>query len=54
LGLGHKVDDLTVHKKIVVTKSKEVKTGRDLAESFKEGCGSRRAVFPVILMMMMM
>jgi hypothetical protein len=40
--------------KIIVTKSKEVKTGCNLAESSKEGCGSNRVVLPMMMMMMMM
>jgi hypothetical protein len=32
-------------KKITRTKSKEVKTGSNLAESFKEGAGSKRFCF---------
>jgi hypothetical protein len=39
-------------KKITVVKSREVKTG--LAESSKEGYGSKTAVLPVIVVMMMM
>jgi hypothetical protein len=35
--------------KIIVAKSKEVKTGCNLAE-FKEGYGSRRAVLPMMMM----
>jgi hypothetical protein len=38
--------------KIIVTKSKEVKTGCNLAESSKKGYGSKRAVLPVMMMMM--
>jgi hypothetical protein len=34
-------------KKITVARSKEVKTGRNLAESSKEGYGSKTAVFSV-------
>jgi hypothetical protein len=38
-------------KKIhIFTKSKEVKTGYNLAESSKEGCGSKRAVLPMMMM----
>jgi hypothetical protein len=36
-----------------VAKSKEVKTGRSLAECSKEGYGSKRAVLPMMMMMMM-
>jgi hypothetical protein len=38
-------------KKINVAKSKEVKTGLNLAESSKEGYGSKRALFPMIMTM---
>jgi hypothetical protein len=41
-------------KKIIVTKSKEVKTGCNRAESSTEGCGSKRTVLPMMMMMMMM
>jgi hypothetical protein len=41
-------------KRITVAKSKEVKTGCNLAESSKEACGSKMAVLPVMVMMMMM
>jgi hypothetical protein len=41
-------------KKIIVAKSKEVKTGCNLAESCKEGCGSKRDVFPMMMMIIMM
>jgi hypothetical protein len=34
-------------------KSKEVKTGCNLAESFKEGYGFKRAVLLMMMMMMM-
>jgi hypothetical protein len=36
-------------KKFIVAKSKEVKTGSNLAESYKEGYGSKRAVLPVVM-----
>jgi hypothetical protein len=36
-------------KKINVAKSREVKTGRNLAGSSKEGCGSKRAVLPMMM-----
>jgi hypothetical protein len=38
----------------IVTKSEEVKPGCCLAESFKEGCGSKMAALSMIMMMMMM
>jgi hypothetical protein len=37
-------------KKNIVAKSKEVKIGCSLAESSKEGYGSKRAVFPMMIM----
>jgi hypothetical protein len=39
-------------KNIIVSKSKEVKTGSNLAESSKEGYVSRSAVLPMMMMMM--
>jgi hypothetical protein len=53
-GVGRRANDLTLYKKIIVAKSKEVKTGSNLAESSKESYDSRRAVLPVMMMMMMM
>jgi hypothetical protein len=41
-------------KKMIVVKSKEVKTRSNLAESSKESCGSKRAVLLLLLLMMMM
>jgi hypothetical protein len=38
----------------MVVKSKEVKTGCNLAESSKEGDGSRSVVLPMMMMVMMM
>jgi hypothetical protein len=38
-------------KKVNVTKSKEVKTGCNLAESCKEGCGSKRGCFANVMAM---
>jgi hypothetical protein len=38
----------------VVAKSKEVKTGSNLAEPSKEGYGSERDVLPMIMIMIMM
>jgi hypothetical protein len=40
-------------KKITVAKSKEVKTGYNLAESSKKGYGSKRAVLPLMMMIML-
>jgi hypothetical protein len=37
---------------MIVAKSKEVKTRSNLAESPKEGYGSKRAVLPVMMVMM--
>jgi hypothetical protein len=42
-----------VCKRIIVAKSKEVKTGSNLEESSKEGCGSEKVVFPMMMIMMM-
>jgi hypothetical protein len=39
-------------KKIIVGKTKEVTTRRNLAESSKEGYGSKRVVLPMMMMMM--
>jgi hypothetical protein len=38
-------------KKIIVTKSKEVKPGYSLAEYSKDGYGSKGAVLPMVMMM---
>jgi hypothetical protein len=38
-------------RKITTTKSKRVKPVSDLAESSKEGCGSKRAVLPMMTML---
>jgi hypothetical protein len=51
LGVGRKADGLALLKKFIVAKSKEVKTGCNLAESSKEGCGSKRVVLPIMMMM---
>jgi hypothetical protein len=40
-----------VKKKIIVAKSKELKTGSDLAESSKKGYDSKMAVLPTVTMM---
>jgi hypothetical protein len=40
--------------KIIVPKSKEVKTGRGLAESSKEAYGSKRSVLTMTNMMMVL
>jgi hypothetical protein len=60
LEVRSKADDLALLKKYIVAKSKEVKTGwccsqewTNLAESSKEGHGSKRAVLPMMMMMMM-
>jgi hypothetical protein len=44
----------SVKKKNAAAKPKEVKTGCNLAESSTEGHGSKRAVLPVMTMMIMM
>jgi hypothetical protein len=41
-------------KKIIIAKSKDVKTGSNLAGSSKEGYGSKRGVLSMMMMMMMM
>jgi hypothetical protein len=44
---------MTLHcKKIIVAKSKEVKTGCNLVESSQEVYGPIRAVLPMTMMMM--
>jgi hypothetical protein len=53
LGVGRKADGPCSVNKIVVAKSKELKNRSNLAESSKEGYGSKRAVLPVTKMMMM-
>jgi hypothetical protein len=40
-------------KKIIVSKSKEVKPGCNQAESSNEDCGPKMAVLPIIMIMMM-
>jgi hypothetical protein len=42
-----------LREKITVAKSKEVETGRSLADSSTAGCGSKRAVLRMMMMMMM-
>jgi hypothetical protein len=49
LGVGRKADNYAL--KYIIAKSRKVKTGCNLAESSKEGYGSKRAVLPVIMMM---
>jgi hypothetical protein len=51
LEVGLKADDLALSK-ITVAKSEEVKTECKLAESCKEGYGSKRDVLPMIMIMM--
>jgi hypothetical protein len=41
-------------KQIIVTKSKDVKTGCSMSESSKEGYGSNGGFLPLMMMMMMM
>jgi hypothetical protein len=45
--LDARLTTLLCKKTIIVTKSKEVKTGYNLAESSKGGYGSRKAVLPM-------
>jgi hypothetical protein len=40
-------------KNITVAKTKEVKTGYNMAEFSKEGYGSKRPVLPMMMMMIM-
>jgi hypothetical protein len=48
--LGAKLTTLLCIK-IIVMKSKEVKTGCNLSEICTEGYGSKRAALPVVMMM---
>jgi hypothetical protein len=48
LGLGASLTTL-FHKEIIVEKSKEVKTGCNLADSSKEGYGPKRVVLPMMM-----
>jgi hypothetical protein len=43
LGVGRKADDLAA----AAAKSKQVKTGCSLAETSKEGCGSKKGCFAI-------
>jgi hypothetical protein len=52
LRFGSKADKFSLKKKIIVAKSKEMKNWCHLAESSKEGFGSRRVVFPMMVMML--
>jgi hypothetical protein len=45
LGVGRKADGHCSERKIIIAKTKEVKTGCNLAESSKEGCWSKRGCF---------
>jgi hypothetical protein len=60
--VGHKYKELVLQvgglnarlttllcKKIIVAKSKEVKTRSNLAELFKKGYGSKRTVLPMMM-----
>jgi hypothetical protein len=42
LGVGHKAEDLAKCKKVIGAKSKQVKTGSNLAESSNEWYGCKR------------
>jgi hypothetical protein len=51
LGVRRKTDDHDLKEKEKKNaKSKEVKTGCNLADSFKGGCGSKTVILPVIIM----
>jgi hypothetical protein len=54
LGVARKAYDLALQKKKknIIAKSKEVKTGCNLAESSKESNGSKRAVLPMMMMIL--
>jgi hypothetical protein len=39
-------------KNMNIAQSKEVKTGSNMAESSRESCDSKRAVLPIMMMMM--
>jgi hypothetical protein len=41
----------SLNKKNIVAKSKELETGSNHVQSSKEGCGSKRAVLPSMMMM---
>lgn len=53
LGLDTKVKNM-LFKKISIVKCKEVKTGCSLAESSKEGYGSKRVVLPMMMVVLYM
>jgi hypothetical protein len=53
VGVERKTDELALQLKNIVAKSKDVKTGSNLAESSEEVCGSNRAVLPILMMMTM-
>jgi hypothetical protein len=48
LGVGRKADDFFLYN-VIVAKYKEVKTCYNLAESCKEGYGSKRAALSIII-----
>jgi hypothetical protein len=50
LGVGLDTDDLALYKRIIVKKSKELKTRCNLAESSKENYGLKGTVLPVKMM----
>jgi hypothetical protein len=52
-GLDGKLTTTLFCEKIIVAKYKEAKTGSDLAESSKEGYGSKSAVLTTTTMMVM-
>jgi hypothetical protein len=41
-------------RKSIVAKSKEVETGCHMTEFSEEGCGSKNAILPMMMMMMIM
>jgi hypothetical protein len=52
--VGYKADYLAQRIKNSIAKSKEVKTGLNLAASSKKGYGSKSALLSVMIVMMMM
>jgi hypothetical protein len=53
-GLDARLTTFLLKKKYIVPKSKEMKTKSNLAGYSKEVCGSKRAVLPMLLLLMMM
>jgi hypothetical protein len=50
LGVRPKTDDFALQN-IYAARFKEMKTGRNVSESSKEGYGSKMSVFPMTIMM---